>query len=188
MAQKENQRIALTKKLLQEGLLRLLEVKTLDKISVTELCRESGINRATFYNHYNSPQDLLDGIEARVTADLKKIIGDPRTYTDIVAHTEAVCTYFYENSRTMLILHKCHADEDINKTLYDLNRNFQIYRMNSKYTNTLGNDGIHLVSVFFYSGCFKLLLEWLKNDIPMTPKEVAHLMIRVAEENFVEKL
>ena len=54
MAQKENQRIALTKKLLQEGLLRLLETKTLDKISVTVLCRESGINRATFYNHYNS--------------------------------------------------------------------------------------------------------------------------------------
>ena len=51
MAQKENQRITLTKKLLQEGLLRLLEVKTLDNISVTELCRESGINRATFYNH-----------------------------------------------------------------------------------------------------------------------------------------
>ena len=50
------------------------------------------------------------------------------------------------------------------------------------------SDGIHLVSVFFYSGCFKLLLEWLKHDIHMTPKEVAHLMIRVAEENFVEKL
>ena len=62
MAQKENQRIALTKKLLQEGLLRLLETKSLDKISVTELCRESGINRATFYNHYNSPQELLTDI------------------------------------------------------------------------------------------------------------------------------
>ena len=188
MAHKENQRIVLTRRLLQEGLLRLLSTQKLDQISVTALCKESGINRATFYNHYNSPQDLLDDIEARVTADLKKVIGHPQTYTDIVIHTEAVCTYFYENSRTMLILNKCHADEDINKTLYDLNRNFQIYRMDSKYTNTLGSDGIHLVSVFFYSGCFKLLLEWLKNDIPMTPKEVAHLMIRVAEENFIEKL
>ena len=188
MAQKENQRIALTKKLLQEGLLRLLENKSLDRISVTELCRESGINRATFYNHYNSPQDLLDGIEARITSELKKIIGDPQTYDDIVTHVEAVCTYFYENAQTMLILNKCHADEDINKTLYELNRNFQIYRMNSRYTGNLSQDGIHLVSVFFYSGCFKLLLEWLKNDIPMTPKEVAHLMIRVAEENFIEKL
>lgn len=186
MAQKENQRITLTKKLLQEGLLRLLEVKSLDKISVTELCRESGINRATFYNHYTSPQDLLNDIEAHVTADLKKVIGDPQSYKEIVSHVEAVCTYFYDNARTMLILNKCHADEDINKTLYDLNRNFQIYRMSSRYTDTLGQDGVHLVSVFFYSGCFKLLLEWLKKDIPMTPKEIADLMIRLASENFLE--
>lgn len=186
MAQKENQRIALTKKLLQEGLLRLLEEKTLDRISVTELCRESGINRATFYNHYNSPQDLLNSIEAKVTADLTKIIGNAQTYAEVSAHTEAVCTYFYDNARTMLILNKCHTDEDINKTLYDLNRNFQLFRMSSKFTSTMSEDSIHLVSVFFYSGCFKILLEWLKNDIPMTPKEVADLMIRIAAENFVE--
>ena len=186
MAQKENQRIALTKKLLQEGLLRLLEKNTLDKISVTELCRESGINRATFYNHYTSPQDLLSSIEANVVADLKKIIGYPQTYAEVAQHTEAVCTYFYENARTMLILNKCHADEDINTTLYELNRNFQIFRMSSKFTNTLDQNGVHLVSVFFYSGCFKILLEWLKNDLPLTPKEVADLMIRIAVENYVE--
>ena len=58
--------------------------------------------------------------------------------------------------------------------------------MSSKYTSTLGDDGVHLVSVFFYSGCFKLLLEWLRKDIPLTPKEVAHLMIRLASENFLE--
>ena len=66
MARKENQRITLTKKLLQEGLLRLLETKRLDKISVTELCREAGINRATFYNHYDSPQGLLTELEQKM--------------------------------------------------------------------------------------------------------------------------
>lgn len=49
---KDDQRVTLTKRLLQEGLLRLLETKEIDKINVTELCRESGINRATFYRHY----------------------------------------------------------------------------------------------------------------------------------------
>lgn len=186
MAHKENQRIALTKKLLQEGLLRLLEEKTLDKISVTELCRESGINRATFYNHYNSPQDLLLSIEAKMTADLQQIINNPQTFEEVTAQVEAVCTYFYENARTALILNKCHTDEDINKTLYDLNRNFQVYRMNSKFTSTLSADGVHLVSVFFYTGCFNILLEWLKHDLPMTPKEVADLMVRLASENFIE--
>ena len=45
---KENQRIAVTKRMLQEGLLRLLRTQPIDKIKVTELCEESGINRATF--------------------------------------------------------------------------------------------------------------------------------------------
>ena len=186
MAQKENQRIALTKKLLQEGMLRLLEQKTLDKISVTELCRESGINRATFYNHYNSPQDLLNSIEAKMTRDLEAIIGNPRTADEVIAHTEAVCAYFYDNSRTILILHNCHSDRDITDALHELNQNFQLFRLNTKYTRTLNHDGLHLVTVFFYTGCYNLLLEWLKNDIQKSPKEIADLMIRLASENFLE--
>lgn len=186
MAQKENQRIALTKKLLQEGLLRLLEVKTLEKISVTELCRESGINRATFYNHYNSPQELLNDIETRMTAELKRIIGTPRTALDVISHTEAVCEFFHNNARTILILHRCHADQDITDALHELNQNFHLFRLSSKYTRTLNHDNLHLITVFFYTGCYSIILEWLRRDIQMTPKEVADLMIRLASENFLD--
>lgn len=186
MAQKENQRIALTKKLLQEGLLRLLEVKTLDKISVTELCRESGINRATFYNHYNSPQDLLNSIETKMSNELKQIIGSPRTAAEIITHTEAVCSYFYDHARTILTLHRCHSDDEISDVLYDLNQNFQLFRLNSKYTHTMNQDSLHLISVFFYTGCYHILLEWIQRDIPKTPKEIAELMVRLASENFLE--
>ena len=56
---KENQRITLTKRLLQEALFRLLEQMPLDKISITQLCTEAGINRATFYRHYETPSDML---------------------------------------------------------------------------------------------------------------------------------
>ncbi len=186
MAQKENQRIALTKKLLQEGLLRLLEQKTLDRISVTELCRESGINRATFYNHYNSPLDLLDSIESKLTAELERIIGTPRTTNEVTEHTEAVCAYFHENARTILILHNCHADTKIANTLYKLNQDFQQSRLKNKYTGTIRPVGLHLITVFFYTGCYNLLLEWLEKDIQATPKEIAELMITMARENFVE--
>lgn len=186
MAQKENQRIVLTKKLLQEGLLRLLESKSLDKISVTELCRESGINRATFYNHYNSPQELLADIEYKITEDLNQIIGSPRTTQEVIERTEAVCTYFYNNSRTILILHRCYSDGDINVTLHNLNQNFQLFHLNSRYSKNLNEEGIQLVTVFFYTGCYSLLLDWLQRDMKMTPKEVATLMIRLATENFLD--
>ena len=48
MEAKENQRITLTKRLLKESLVRLMEAKSLQKISVSELCKDAGINRATF--------------------------------------------------------------------------------------------------------------------------------------------
>ena len=186
MAQKENQRIALTKKLLQEGLLRLLEVKSLDKISVTELCKESGINRATFYNHYNSPLELLNDIESRMSSELKQMIGTPTTAQEVIERTELVCNYFYDNSRTVLTLNRCHTDQDITNALHDLNQNFQLFHLNSKYTQTLNGDGLYLVTVFFYTGCYNLLLDWLQRDIQKTPKEIAELIIRLASENFLE--
>ena len=63
---KEDQRVALTKRLLQEGLLRLLEKKDIDSIHVSELCAESGINRATFYRHYKEPRDILRNMRQNI--------------------------------------------------------------------------------------------------------------------------
>ena len=186
MAQKENQRIALTKKLLQEGLLRLLVQKPLERISVTELCRESGINRATFYNHYNSPLDLLNSIEDKLTQELKAVIGDPRTANEASIHVEAVCTFFSDNAHTILTLHNCHADNKIITALYDMNKTFQAFRIKERFTRNVSADAIHLIAVFFNTGCYNILLEWLRKDIPASPKEIAELMIILARENFLE--
>ncbi len=50
-------RIILTKRLLREGLLRCLERKPMEKITIHELCKESGINRRSFCRHYQSPME-----------------------------------------------------------------------------------------------------------------------------------
>ena len=49
---KSDQRVIITKMMLKEALLKLLHTRQLNKITITDLCRESGINRATFYRHY----------------------------------------------------------------------------------------------------------------------------------------
>lgn len=54
-----NQRVAVTKRMVKEGLVRLLQKKPLEKINITELCQEAGINRTTFYRYYELPRDIL---------------------------------------------------------------------------------------------------------------------------------
>ena len=45
--------------LMNEALLLLLEKKDYEFITVTEICKKAGVNRTTFYLHYESIDDLL---------------------------------------------------------------------------------------------------------------------------------
>ena len=57
---KEDARIVRTKNDLRNGLLTLLKIKNLERISVKEICEETSINKMTFYKHYDDKYDLLD--------------------------------------------------------------------------------------------------------------------------------
>ena len=45
--------------LMNEALLLLLEKKDYEFITITEICQKAGVNRSTFYLHYESMDDLL---------------------------------------------------------------------------------------------------------------------------------
>ena len=48
-----------TARLMNEALLILLEKKDIDGISVKEICEKAGVNRSTFYLHYDTIDDLF---------------------------------------------------------------------------------------------------------------------------------
>ena len=45
--------------LMEEALIQLLEVKDYEYITVKEICEKAGVNRSTFYLHYETVNDLL---------------------------------------------------------------------------------------------------------------------------------
>ena len=45
--------------LMDEALLILLETKEFEFITVKEICQKAGVNRSTFYLHYENTSDLL---------------------------------------------------------------------------------------------------------------------------------
>lgn len=179
MVKKENQRILLTKRLLQDGLLQLLETKELDRISVTELCRVSGINRATFYNHYASPQDLLSDMEGQLTSDLDKLMDYPTNYDESLAQLEAICAYMYEHKRPIVILSRCNVDSDLVETFHRLNDFFPRRSPKSRLTANMDQASLSMTATFVYTGCYHLILEWLVMGYEKTPREIAELILNI---------
>ena len=65
----EDTRVQLTKSILKQALLRILAAKPIAKVTVKALCDEAGLNRGTFYLHYNEPNDVLREIEGEFIRD-----------------------------------------------------------------------------------------------------------------------
>ena len=61
-----------TEENLKKKYMRLYAVKPPQDITVTELCREAGINRCTFYLHYNGLDDLFEEIRRELLTETEK--------------------------------------------------------------------------------------------------------------------
>ena len=57
---KTDRRTIMTKGMIKDALLELLQNTPYEKITVTALCKQSEITRATFYLHYNNIDNVLD--------------------------------------------------------------------------------------------------------------------------------
>ena len=93
MEKKENQRITLTKRLLQEALLLMLRDKTINRISVRDLCEKAGINRTTFYNHYSCPADVLNDISQSVMNGIGRMLDEAKS-TNLQSVAEKMVSIF----------------------------------------------------------------------------------------------
>lgn len=82
---------------LQEALLRLLERRPFDLITVREICREAGVHYATFFRHHPTKDALLDHIAAHQIRHLVQLTLPIRTQTSDHASIRALCAYVEEH-------------------------------------------------------------------------------------------
>ena len=75
----ENRRVRMTKKLLKDAILTLLEERSIERITVTDICRMADVNRSTFYAHYADVRQLLREIEDDI---LERMPALPIPYSD----------------------------------------------------------------------------------------------------------
>lgn len=174
---KVNQRVVLTKRLLQEALLRLMNKKPLDKITVKELCEESGINRTTFYRHYGVPRDVLIDMEADFSNQLRERF-DVTKINDISSYSEELLTYLYNHSDILKILILNNSADDFMRMINSMFE--KVLQSKSKYPAISGadDDNIKLISTYIAGGGYFMLRRWLLEDIRKTPKELSDLILK----------
>lgn len=173
---KENQRTMLTKKLLKDSLVTLLEQESIHKISIRALCERAGINRSTFYKYYGNQYELLKDMENEL---LTHIWGD--TLADMSTNPEmtveqitALLTYFESCYQLVRLLVNNNVDPDFPEKVLNLPE------IRALATQNLGNGyttaQLNYLSVFLINGSFHMIREWINKENRESPRDLAMLL------------
>lgn len=175
--QKENQRIAISKRLLKEGVMRLLKKKHIDNISVSELCAESQINRTTFYRHYQTPHDVLMEVEMDFVREFSAMPVDSSDMENVRQYVRRMCEFLYENRDVVKLFIANNMDQDFMGFFQNLADGFLGSRTVQYKGHPVDADTIRLMSTFFATGGYALIRRWLMEGIEKTPNQMADLIL-----------
>ncbi|MGN0801797.1 MAG: TetR/AcrR family transcriptional regulator [Candidatus Faecivicinus sp.] len=171
----DNPRTALTKRLLQEGLLRLLREKDIRSVNVSQLCAEAGINRSTFYKHYGSPTDVLDDLAERLFEQLSaQIHSRERSFEGDV---EEMCRFIQTHADTVRLLIRNHNTMEVPRFASRL-----LEQMGDRYADYIAQydaESLRLLTTFLCYGSYHMIRQWLLDGMPKSPAEIAALVCQV---------
>ena len=177
--ERENQRIMLTKRLLQESLLRLLEKQELEKISVAELCREAGINRATFYRHYEIPRDVLNEIAKAFFWQIQKKVQLPHTRVQLREAIEQLCTLMEKNMDMIRLLIKNSSESDFTAFITELYQEVWDNIRSLKLLSNLEDEDVQMLILYSAGGSYFILRQWLLGNVRKNAKEMSDYLFRL---------
>lgn len=103
---KTDPRVVYSKNAIREAFISLLWEKPVEHISVTEICKLAGINRGTFYAHYNDVYDLRAKLEQKmgeiIRSEYDKFCGDG---DELMSPQELLC--LIKNNESTFRMYTC---------------------------------------------------------------------------------
>lgn len=181
---KENQRVVISKRLLKEGVLRILKKKHVDNITVSELCQESEINRTTFYRHYQTPHDVLLEIELDFVNEFYEASAIQKDVKSMKNFAVRICNFIYENKDTVKLFIQNNTANDLTHIFQNFSDGFLASRKILYKEKTIDSDTLRLMTTFFAYGLYSLVCQWIIEDIPKTPEEIAELILCSLNSDF----
>ena len=168
-----NQRTRLTKALLRQAMLRQLETKGVDRVTVVGLCQDAGINRSTFYRYYSAPGDVVQDLQQSILEDIRQIMAriDPGSEVTYLRQMDAVFDYLYQNRRSIRLL---LSSMDFGLQL--LESTMQTAGLMKRQALRMDETDRQMAATMLLHGGYSLVRQWLMAEEPMPPLEFSQRM------------
>jgi probable dihydroxyacetone kinase regulator len=176
----------LTKNALAHSLKSLMEHIPLNKISVKHLVDDCGLNRQTFYYHF---QDIFDLLGWVYTTEAVAGIAQYRSYDTWTDGFYKIFCYIENNKafccNTLDSLGRNHLDTYLYSVTYDLIMGV----INELSTGMVVESEDKQFTANFYTMAFTgLVIQWMRSGMKDQPKLIIEKLSELIEGNFLKAL
>lgn len=155
----------LTRQAIADAFLKLLNNKPIGRITIKDICADCGVNRQTFYYHFQDIYDLCFWVmERNLRAHIEGLKIDR---ADTRGYLHALFGYFLQHKRQVQ-----HAYDALNRVQYETllkERAKPIIMqrlMSYDDAERVGGDDIDFIASFYILGLSGLFIKWIEEGLP----------------------
>ena len=170
-------RVRYTKMVITQSFIKLLGTKSVNRITVKEICEAAELNRATFYKHYLDVYDLLDKMEAQFLEELFSVLRS-RENTTVKDLLTFIMVNFKAEEETYKALCSTNGDPSFPAKIFEACHDITLAEsiLDGKNLSAAQKEWAYR---FAANGCNGILNQWIVGGMKEPISEVA---------DFAEKL
>ncbi|NQX47988.1 TetR/AcrR family transcriptional regulator [Paenibacillus tritici] len=175
-----NQRERLTKLLLKQSLISLLQEKNISQISVKELCAKADINRSTFYLHFANAYGLLEYVE-------QEIITSTREYLDKIEPSDSGATYilafldYIKKNDDLFTVMLIKSNDNVLFPKRLLNE--ILMNIDSQLQLNVPENMKRFTYTYLVNGSLAIIQEWIRDSYSLSSHDLAQLIFSLADHS-----
>lgn len=157
---------------IRQALFELLKTKSLDEITVVDLCTEADVNRGTFYKYYRDVPDLYDKTEDSLVEEIYTLIekSDEQNSPGHFYFKEILNVLANNKEFTYIAQNKDFSQRLAQKLLSFFIPYLQ-QMLQVKCPNASAQDSSLLLE-YVLGGCIRVVSYWLKNGMQIPIEEI----------------
>ena len=171
-----------TKSDLKVALTRLLREKDFEAISVSDITKEAGVNRGTFYLHYVDKFDMMDKLIDEILQNILSLLkeGQPKNKQEAFPGIVKIFEYLKEDFdfiHAMTLNRFNYTTKLIHDFLYELTK--QITPIQETIQSVYPLPADYATEVFIYSNS-AIFIHWIQKGAVESPEEIAKIFFRMS--------
>lgn len=181
---RSDRRVQYTKRILKEALLELLKHKSIDEVTIKEVCELADVNRGTFYLHYTQPRDVLKEIENEF---IEKNMATFDDYWENERDPDRMATIFrciLENKELCRVLMGEHGDPQFMRSLVNLGREDIVDQWQKEFPH-YKRERLDFLFDYVFTGSTRLILNWIDDDKDLSAEDFTQRLERLGHYSLV---